>query len=286
MGIQRVAVTGSTGRIGGRVAQHLADASVPTRLLVRDPGRAPSLPDSEVARAPYGDAEAVRSALEGVETVFMASASESEDRLEQHRAFVDGAVTAGVRHLVYLSFAGAGASAGFTLARDHGATEDHVRGSGLAWTFLRDNFYAEVFLDFAGPDHVIRGPADGGKVAAVAQDDVGAVAAHVLRDPSDHEGRVYELTGPEAVDLDQMAAILTTATGEPYLFHDETVDEARASRARYGAPDWQVDAWISTYTAIADGELATVSDDVPRLLGRAATPLGDVFGRIAGRGQN
>lgn len=247
------------------------------RLLVRAPERAPSLPETEIVTAPYGDEGAVRDALEGIDIVFMASASESADRLEQHRTFVDAAVTAGVRHLVYLSFVGAGASARFTLARDHGATEDHIRDSGLTWTFLRDNFYAEAFLDFAGTDRVIRGPAGAGRVAAVAQDDVGAVAAHVLLDPAAHEGAAYELTGPDAVDLDQMAATLTTATGRPYIFEDETLQEAYASRASYGAPDWEVEAWVSTYTAIADGELQAVSDDIPRLLGRPALTLTDVF---------
>lgn len=283
MEAERIAVTGATGRIGGRVARHLAEVRTPTRLLVRDPSHAPTLSGAEVAVSRYGDQGAVRSALEGIETVFMVSAGESADRLDQHRTFVDAAVTAGIRHLVYLSFVGAGASAGFTLARDHGATEEHIGESGLDWTFLRDNFYAEAFLDFAGSDRVLRGPADDGTVAAVAQDDVGTVAAHVLRDPQSHAARVYELTGPEAVDLDQMAAILTTATGEPYLFEDETLEDARASREPYGAPDWQIEAWISTYTAIADGELEAVSEDIPRLLGRPATPLADVFTRSVER---
>lgn len=277
MDMPRVAITGATGRVGARVARRLAETASPIRLLVRDPRRAPSLPDAEIATAPYGDEEAVRNALEDIDVAFMTSASESADRLQQHRTFVDAAVTAGVRHLVYLSFVGAGAAARFTLARDHGATEDRIRDSGLTWTFLRDNFYAEAFLDFAGTDRVIRGPAGGGRVAAVAQDDVSAVAARILADPASHEGAAYELTGPDALDLDQIAATLTTATGRPYLFEDETVEEAYASRASYGAPDWEVEAWVSTYTAIAHGDLEAVSDDVPRLLGRPASTLAEVF---------
>jgi uncharacterized protein YbjT (DUF2867 family) len=128
------------------------------------------------------------------------------------------------------------------------------------------------FADEAG---VIRGPAGSGRVAVVSQRDVAAVAATVLADPTAHHKATYDLTGPEALTLSEAAQRLASATGRPYSFHDETLEEARASRAHYGAPDWQVDAWVSTYTAIRDGELATVSDDVPRLLGRRATSFED-----------
>jgi hypothetical protein len=60
-------------------------------------------------------------------------------------------------------------------------------------------------------------------------------------------------------------------------FHNESLDEAYASRAHYGAPGWQVDAWVSTYTAIANGELAGVTDDVRRLTGHVARSLDDVL---------
>jgi uncharacterized protein YbjT (DUF2867 family) len=128
-----------------------------------------------------------------------------------------------------------------------------------------------VFPEFADKGGVIRGPAGEGRVAAVSRRDVAAVAAVVLQDPGAHADRTYDLTGPEALTLDEIADVLTEVTGRPHRFVDETMDEARASRSHYGAPDWLVDAWISTYTAIRDGELEAVSDDIPRLLGRRAT---------------
>src|SRR5947209_6959938 len=82
-------------------------------------------------------------ALEGVPTVLMVSASETPDRLARHTAFIDAAVTAGVEHLVYISFYGAAPDCTFTLGRDHYATEEHIRASGLRFTFLRDNLYAD-----------------------------------------------------------------------------------------------------------------------------------------------
>jgi NAD(P)H dehydrogenase (quinone) len=275
-----VGITGASGRLGGRVARRLAAVGAPLRLLLRDPARAPDLPGAEVVPASYDDADAVRAAVRGVPLLFLVSASESADRLATHRTAVDAAVEGGVEHLVYVSFAGAAPDCTFTLGRDHDATERHIRASGVAFTFLRDNLYADFLPALAGPDGVIRGPAGAGRVAAVAQDDIADVAAAVLRDPGPQAGRTYTLTGPEALSLDEVAAQLT-ASGRPTTYVPETLEEAYASRAGYGAPRWQVDAWVSTYTAIANGELAEVTDDVRLLSGHPATPFATLLSRNA-----
>ncbi|MCU1575271.1 MAG: nucleoside-diphosphate sugar epimerase [Micrococcaceae bacterium] len=268
-----IAVTGSTGGVGGRVARHLADAGLAQRVLVRTPEKAPALPASFIHQVTYADKGAAVAALSGTELLFMVSGAESPDRLDQHRTFVDAAVEAGVRHIVYTSFAGAAPDAVFTLGRDHFATEEHIRQSGLTWTFLRDNLYIDFLEALVGEDGVIRGPADGGRVAAVARADVAAVAAIVLQDPGSHANRSYDLTGPEALTLTDVADILSAALQRPVQFHNETLEEAYASRAKWNAPRWQVDAWVSTYTAIAAGEVAAVSDSVQVLTGRPALSL-------------
>ncbi len=232
-----------------------------------------------MAVAEYGDGEAMRRAFDGADTVLMVSAAESQDRVGHHRSFVDAAVAAGVRHVVYTSFIGAAADATFTLARDHGATEDYLRRSGLAFTFLRDNLYADFLPHMVGEDSIIRGPAGGGRAAVVAQDDIVDAALAVLRDPAGHAGQTYDLTGPEALNLEEVAALITTATQREVRFHNETVAEAYASRAGYGAPDWQVEAWVSTYTAIAAGELEAVSADIPQLTGHPATSFEELLQR-------
>jgi NAD(P)H dehydrogenase (quinone) len=271
-----LAITGATGRLGGRIARRLTAAGVPLRLLVRDPARAPELPATTAVRAEYGDRASVRSALDGIGTVLMVSASESPDRVAQHLSFVDAAADAGVRHLVYISFYGAAPDATFTLARDHWATEQHIAARGLRATILRDNLYADFLPGLAGDDGVIRGPAGDGRVAAVAQDDIADAAVAVLRDPAPHAGRTYALTGPAALSLDEVAAVLSTVSGRTITYHAETVPEAYESRASYGAPAWEVDAWVSTYTAIAAGEMAGVTTDVADLTGRPATDVEQV----------
>ncbi|MBM7515582.1 SDR family oxidoreductase [Nocardioides nitrophenolicus] len=272
-----LAVTGATGGLGGRVARALAARGVAQRLLVRDPSRAPELPGASVVRSTYaaGDPEPMR----GVRTLLMVSAAESADRLEQHLAFVDAAAEAGVEHVVYTSFYGAAPDATFTLARDHWATEQHLRASGMGFTFLRDNLYLDFLPDLVGEDGVIRGPAGAGRVAAVTRDDVAASAVAVLLDIAPHAGATYDLTGPTAPTLTEVAEILSAHLGRPVRYHDETVEEAYASRRRWEAPQWQYDAWVSTYTAIARGELAGVTDHVERLTGRAATGLAAYLSR-------
>ena len=276
-----IGVTGVTGHVGGRVRELLADTGQPLVLLARTPGKVSAGPREQVRACDFADPEGAAAALDGVDTLLMVSAAEAPDRLEQHRAFVAAAASAGVRHVVYTSFQGAAPDCTFTLGRDHWATEEALRESGMAHTFLRDSFYAD-FLPFMAQDGVVRGPAGDGRVAAVAREDVATVAAAILAAPDDHAGAAYDLTGPEALTLTEVAALVTEVTGTPTRYLDETVPEAYASRASYGAPDWQVDAWVSTYTAIAAGEVAAVSDAVPRLTGRPATSLRELLLRVRG----
>lgn len=268
----RYAVTGATGQIGGRVATRLAARGVALRLVVRDPDRAPQLGDDiEVAQAGYGDAAAMRTALAGVHTLFLVSASESADRLDQHIAAVDAAVAAGVQRLVYLSFLRAAPDATFTFARDHFHTERHIRRTGIDSTFLRPSLYLDLLPHFVDTDGVIRGPAGEGRLAGVARDDLADVAASVLTTEG-HEGRTYDVTGPRPFSLDTVARELSRVTGRTITYLPETLEEAFASRAHLGAPEWAVTGWVTSYAAIATGEMDAVSATVERATGRP--PLG------------
>jgi NAD(P)H dehydrogenase (quinone) len=266
-----LALTGSTGALGGLVAPALADLA--PRLVVRDRSRVPDL-GLEVRTAEYADRDAAVAALEGVDVLFMVSAAEARDRRDQHRTFVSAAAAAGVRHVVYTSFAGAAPDATFTLGRDHHDAEQAIRESGMTFTLLRDNLYADVLPWFADESGTIRGPAGHGRFAPVARRDVADVAAVVLREPATHADSTYVLTGPEALTLEEVAERAGVVLGRDLRYVEETVEEAYASRrAAYDAEDWQLDAWVSTYTAIADGSWATVTDDVLRVTGHPARTL-------------
>lgn len=272
-----IAVTGATGAVGGAVAHLLVEAGLAPRLVVRSPERAPSLPGVEVVQATYRDGAAAEAALSGVDVLFMVSAAESSDRVDEHRSFIDAAARAGVQHVVYTSFLGASPDAVFTLARDHWFTEEHLRASGMQHTILRDSFYLDFIPTLAGEDGVIRGPAGQGRLAAVAREDVARSAAVVLQDPAAHAGQTYELTGREALTIPEAIEVIHEVTGRGLRYVDETIPEAYESRRVFDAPDWEVHAWVSTYTAIAQGQLATVTGTVERLTGRPPLTLRELL---------
>jgi NAD(P)H dehydrogenase (quinone) len=271
---ERIAVTGVTGGLGGRVARRLAERGVAQRLVVRDPGRAPELAGAEVATGSYDDRDGLRRAFEGTRALFMVSASEAPDRRRLHANVVDAAVAAGVERVVYTSFFGAAPDCTFTFGRDHWHAEEHIRASGLRHTFLRDNLYIDFLPLMAGADGVIRGPAGNGRAAAVARDDIAEVAVAVLLGDG-HDGRSYDMTGPEALTLGEVAEELSRFAGRTIRYQEETLEEAYASRASYGRPRWEVDGWVTTYVAIANGDLEQVSGDVEAVAGHPPVPLAE-----------
>ncbi|MFI1581611.1 NAD(P)H-binding protein [Embleya sp. NPDC020630] len=269
-----IAVTGASGQIGGRVARRLAEAGATQRLVGRDPSRLPELGGATPAPpATYADGEAMRRALDGASVLFLVSARESADRVREHISVVDAAVAAGVHRIVYVSFLSAAPDATFTFARDHWHTEQHIRDSGLRHTFLRDSLYLAGLPAMVGPDGIIRGPAGDGRVSAVAHADIADAAAAVLLGGDAHDDLTYDLTGPEAITLAEAAAVLTRFADRPIGYVPETRDEAYASRARYNAPAWEMAGWVSSYEAIATGEMSKVSNAVPMLTGRPAQNL-------------
>jgi NAD(P)H dehydrogenase (quinone) len=278
-----IAVSGATGQLGGRVARLLSAHGVELVLLGRNPAKAPVLPEARFAHADFTDPDSVERALADVETFFFVSATESQHRAAQQRDVVEAAARAGVQRVVYVSFVNAAPDCTFTFGRDHYWTEQAIRASGMAFTFLRDNLYQDVIPHFAGPDGVIRGPAGDGRIGAVSREDVAQVAAAVLLaalEDAQHDGVSYDVTGPRAFTLHEAAEILSEALGRPISYHPESLSEAYESRARFRAQRWEVDGWVTSYAAAAAGELDVVTDVVERLTGRPATDFRELAARL------
>ena len=299
----KIAVTGSTGVVGGKVAAGLAKLGIEQRLIVRDPDRAPQLPGAEILQASsFGDAVALGKALAGVEKLFLVSAHDKfgfarrsstgvyglYDRVQQQTTMVDVAAAIGVKHIVYLSFLNAAPDSTFILARDHFHTEDHVKALGVPFTFLRMSLYMDLLPEEqTSPDGVIRAPAGLGRAAWVSRDDLADAAVAALTG-SGHEGCTYDITGPEALTLEETAEQLSIATGRKITYQQQTPPEARATRSTTGMAeyeaermaqtgkrldDYEVNVWVTHWMQIATGELATVSDAVPKLTGHEACSL-------------
>jgi uncharacterized protein YbjT (DUF2867 family) len=264
-----IAVTGATGEVGRRVVARLVETGVPHRSVVRDASRAAASGAEDVRVASdYGARDEMTAAFEGAATVFLIPAAENAERVEQHKTAVDAALAAGVDRLVYLSFLNAAPDATFTLARDHWATEEHIRATGLAWTFLRMNLYMDFIPGMVAADGVIRGPAGDGRVSAILRDDVATAASAVLTTDG-HDGTTYDLTGPSSFSLADAAELLGAR------YEDETDEQAYASRASYGAPDWEIRGWVTSYQAIRDGSLDVLSPAMRDLTGRDAVSLAE-----------
>ncbi|MGD0659706.1 MAG: NAD(P)H-binding protein [Syntrophorhabdales bacterium] len=305
-----VAITGSTGEIGRRVAVRLAGRGVGQRLIVRDPDRAPQLPGAEIFQASsYSDGMAMGRGLSGVETLFLVSARDRMgiiqqsaergvpvpryDRVQEHVAAIAAAAAVGVRRIVYLSFLAPSEDATFILARDHFHTEEYLRSSGVAFTFLRQSLYMDKVAQHIARSDVIRAPAGNGRVAWVSRDDVADVAVAVLIG-SGHVGQAYDVTGPEALTMAETAERLSAACGRKITYEAQSPHEVRVLRntsrldefeakrialTGRGITDYEVDVWISHYLQIATGEASAVSDTVLRLCGRPATTLADYLAK-------
>jgi uncharacterized protein YbjT (DUF2867 family) len=214
-----IAITGATGEVGSRVAARLAAKGARQRLIVKDPTRAPKIDGAEIRQASgYIAGGEMRAAMEGARTLFFIPGRESAVRVAEHITAINAAVTAGIERIVYLSFAPAAADAVCTLARDHYATEQHIRITGVPFTFLRMNLYLDAIVRYlVSPAGVIQGPANDGRVAAVLRDDIADACAAVLTTDG-HDGATYDLTGREAFTLAEAAEEMSRASRKAISF--------------------------------------------------------------------
>ena len=193
-----LAVTGSTGRLGSRVARRLSQLGVDQRLVVRDPARHRPCPAPMsrrlttviAGRGPNGPDRRPH-CLHGLRRRDCRTASSNTSPLSTRPS------TLAYSGSCMCPFSAPPPTATFTLARDHWATEEHLRSVGVAHTILRDNIYADFTPHFIGTDGSIRGPAGDGRVALVAQADIAEVAIAVLTSDGAYDGRTLNLTGPD-----------------------------------------------------------------------------------------
>jgi NAD(P)H dehydrogenase (quinone) len=301
-----LAVTGVTGRVGGRVADRLARLGLPQRLIARDPSRVPRLPGAEVFRvASYGDPVSMGEALSGVDTMFLVSAHDvmsvigkaedngqpvpSYNRLHQHISAVCAAAAVGVKRIVYLSFLNATPDATFVLSQEHYRTEEFIRSTGIGFTFLRQGLYMDRVPTHVMSDDTIRACAGEGRAAWTDHDDIADVAVAVMTGDG-HDGQTYDVTGPEALTMAETAEHLSAVIGRKITYHAQTPHEVRAYRntsrladlemkrravTGRGMTEIEVEGWVTHYLQIATGEAGVVSDTVPRLTGHPARSLAE-----------
>jgi len=276
----KIAITGITGNLGGMVSRLCKKNGIEVRNLARNVGKAEKLGFSNVFKSSYDKSEDTVKSLEGIEVLFMVSGSENPNRVQQHKDFIDAAKVAGVSHIIYLSFYNASKNSIFTLGRDHYATEEYIKENGFKYTFLRDNFYVDFFVDLCREYGEIKGPAGNGKVSAVVRSDVSEVAAKILENLGKWENQTLNMTGPEELSMAEIVKAVSEYFGKEIKYIEETVEEAYESRKIWKAEQWEYDSWVSTYTAIAENEQSGISNDIEKVLGRKATSLAEYLEKI------
>ena len=262
-----------TGNLGGMVSKLCKENGIKVRNLARNKEKAEKMGFSDVFKSSYDKSDDTVKSLEGIDVLFMVSGSENPNRVQQHKDFVDAAKMAGVSHIIYLSFYNASKNSVFTLARDHFATEEHIKENGFKYTFLRDNFYADFFVEMCKEYDEIKGPAGNGKVSVVVRSDVSEVVAKILENLEKWENQTLNMTGPEELTMEEITKLASKYLGKEIKYIAETVDEAYESRKIWKAEQWEYDSWVSTYTAIAQNEQSGISNDIEKVLGRKATSL-------------
>jgi NAD(P)H dehydrogenase (quinone) len=274
-----IVVTGSTGHVGKLVAEELARRGAPMRLLVRDPARAPELPGAEVVAADYGDPGSLAHALHAGDRVCMVSLHEGpERRVPLHRSFVDACAAARVAQIVYLSFVNAGPDATFLHARSHGETERMLRESGVAWTSIRNGMYADHIAGWFDAEGVAREPVGESRISFSYRPELAEAIAVCLTEPG-YEGKVYDVTGSEAVTIAELAELASDVSGARYRYEPATRDEWEAKWRARGKDGWELEAGLSSFDAQLAGELAVVGDGYRLLTGKEPLTIRDVLAR-------
>ncbi|MFG2428865.1 SDR family oxidoreductase [Streptomyces sp. NPDC048590] len=274
-----IVVTGATGALGRLVVERLlttVDAGSVV-AVVRDKEKAADLAARgvELRIADYDRPESLAGAFRAGDRVLLISANEVGRRVPQHTALIEAAKAAGVAQLAYTGVLG-GPDADFELAAEHKVTERLILDSGLPYTFLRNGWYTENYLNLAPVlEHgAVVANAGDGRIASASRADYADAAAAVLTGEG-HLGATYELSGDTAWSLAEFADVVSEATGQEIAYRNVPAAVHQEILVGAGLPEPFAAILVDVDEAIARGLLAGTSGDLARLIGRPTTPLAD-----------
>jgi NAD(P)H dehydrogenase (quinone) len=285
----KIVITGASGQYGRSATDRLIaqGRAADLILLTRSPAKLADR-ESQGCTVRYGDfdkPETLAAAVQGADRMLLISGTRVGARVVQHKAAIDAAAAAGVKHIIYTSFIGIHPDNPALVTRDHAQTEDLIRASGCGWTMLRDAHYADAMIVNAGPNFVRSGQwlssSAPGREAMVWREDCVACAVAVLTGDG-HEGQVYNITGPDRQTLEEVCAMIAEVSGRPIAFTHTDDDGMYAMFDAMGIPrepvddqtisgiPWNSDDMVTFEAAIRGGWLDIISNDVERLTGQKA----------------
>ena len=270
--VPTILITGATGSIGSELTKQLSVLRVPFRAMIRsaeDAGKFSGMENVETVVGDFNDAKTVADALHGIARAFLLTNS-SELAESQQKTFVEEAKRAGVRHIVKQSQWAADINSPVRFLQYHAAVEDEIIKSGIEYTFLRPNLFMQGLLGFREPikqqNKFIAAVGDA-KISIVDIRDIAAVAAAALTEDG-HAGKIYNITGPEALTHRQMAEKLSTALNRRIEFIDVLPQEMRKALLDVGFPEWQADGLIEDYAHYHRSEAAMVTEYIQKATGK------------------
>jgi uncharacterized protein YbjT (DUF2867 family) len=277
-----ILVTGATGLNGTELVRRLSARGIPVRALVRNRAKAAgisSLPGVELAEADLARPETLAGALRGIERAMLISSS-APDMLDVQSNFIAAAAQAGVRHVVKLSGGIPALDSPFRFARMHAEIERRLEASGMAFTHLRPGEFMQTYFRQV-PLIVVKGalflPMEQARIASIDAADIAAVAAAVLTG-SGHEGKIYPLTGPEALTMDEVAEKLSAATGNTIRYVNVPPEQAQRASLAAGMPAYTAEALFELFAERRKGAESRVSSTMETVFNMRATPF-DEFAR-------
>jgi len=272
-------VTGGEGYVGPGIARRLVEAGQRVRLLVPGPAEAELVegPGREIIVGDRRKTSTFAPALQGAESAVLITRN-ALDLPEQEAEFARTAKEADVSRLVKLSAFGVDLKAEKGAQRSHAEAEEVIRQCGVAWTFLRPEFFMQNLLWFTDEIRekgTFSLPLKDARLGMIDFRDVAAVAVKCATEAA-HEGRVYELSGPELLSMNDVAEKLARAVGASIRYNDVSADEFARLLIEMGRPAWRAREIAVSYAGMSQGASAVVTEDVMRVLGRAATRFDQV----------
>jgi uncharacterized protein YbjT (DUF2867 family) len=262
-----ILITGAGGNVGREVLRQIAQTGAEVRAGFQSSGKAGAPSGVEIVTIDYNEPETLRSALKGVDRVFLVGPPTAQLPALERKA-MDVIAQPGVRHVVKLSAMG-GREAIFP--RQHAESEDYIVSSGVPYTFLRPNGFMQNMVNYNAPtiksENAFYGTEGDGQVSQIDIRDVAAVAVKALTE-SGHVGKAYTLTGPEALTNAEIAQILSDGLGREIRFVNLSPAQFKQAMTSAGVPEWSADALLDLQRLYREGKAATVTQDVEQILGR------------------
>jgi uncharacterized protein YbjT (DUF2867 family) len=262
-----ILVTGASGTVASELAKTLQTQGRRVRLAFHSEDKAKQARDQgkDAVALDYDKPETLPAALAGVESVYLVSALATPEL-----NVVSAAKAAGVRKIVKQSVWGA-AGEGFSFAKWHRPVERAIESSGLAWTFLRPNGFMQNFVNFMGAtirsQNAFYLPMKDARVSHIDVRDIARVAARVLSEPG-HDGKSYDLSGPQALGNAEAAEHLSRALGRTIRYVDVSFADYKQGALAAGVPEPYADALVDLYRHYLAGQASRVSPVVRELTGR------------------